>query len=392
MANFISCNPKAADISDTSIMQLRVLFLSDAITGRNGVGSYYDDLIGHLKDYIAYAGLVSPGGDAGDYAHGLFFPLPGDPTQRVYLPRVSRIYHNSKTIAPDVIVVPTPGLYGLLGFAIAKYLGIPLCAGYHTRYEKLTELYWNSSFCGISRLYMKLINRILFRSSERVVANSMEMIDEARRDGAPSTVMAGTPIGKTFLTPPFAPLSADFESVCYAGRLALEKNIEDILRAAERLSHIRFTIAGDGPLRDKVAEHAKTFPNVEYAGWLSREGVKDLIDESDMLLLPSEVEAFGTIALEAMARRRLVLVSEKCGILDWPDLADGVYAFGRRETLADAISRIAATGYDKRLKKANTAHRAAETFNNQTIRQWIYLFGDILAKGCNPEKNEEKSL
>jgi glycosyltransferase involved in cell wall biosynthesis len=363
------------------ISRLRVLVVSDAIASRNGVGSYYADLVGHLTDYIGHAELVSPGSETADYAHALSFPLPGDPTQRVYLPKAAWIWDKVKTVSPDVMVVPTPGPYGLLGLLIARYMGIPLCAGYHTRYEKLTEMYWTTAFSGFSRISMKWLNRVLFSASERVVGNSAEMITEAERDGAVHAEMIGTPIARPFLTPPFRPLSPALESVCYAGRLALEKNISEILEAAERLPHIRFTIAGDGPLRETVAGRAQTAPNIEYVGWVSRGGVKAVIDRADMLLLPSEVESFGTIALEAMARRRLVLVSGNCGILNWPDLSPGVYAISAGESLADAVHRISTIPTPVRRQKAELAYEAAKSFNDQTIRQWIALFASIASLG-----------
>ncbi|HMA86140.1 MAG TPA: glycosyltransferase [Desulfosalsimonadaceae bacterium] len=357
--------------------RLRVLFISDAIASRNGVGSYYADLVDHLADYIDHAELLSPGTEPEDYAHELTFPLPGDPTQRLYLPKVTWIWQRIKAVCPDVIVIPTPGPYGLAGFAMARYLGIPLCAGYHTQYDKLTDIYWTSVLSGFSRFYMKSLNRVLFRFSAVVVGNSGEMIAGARADGAENAEMIGTPAARHFLAPPFAPMSSKFASVCYAGRLALEKNIRDILEAARRLPHIRFIIAGDGPLRAEVEKMADTVPNIEYVGWVSRDGVKQVIDSAEMLLLPSKVEAFGTIALEAMARRRLVLVSENCGILNWPDLAPGVYAMAPDEDLFDAISRISRKSLSERLEKAEIAHQAAAAFNRQTMRQWVDLFAHI---------------
>ena len=357
--------------------RLRVLFLSDAIASRNGVGSYYADLVAHLADYIAHAELLSPGPNQADYAHELTFPLPGDPTQRLYLPKVTWLWHRIKTVLPDVIVIPTPGPYGLAGFAMARYLGIPLCAGYHTQYDKLTDIYWTSVFSGVSRFYMRSLNRVFFKSSAVVVGNSQEMIDGALTDGAQQTEMIGTPIAKPFLEPPFAPLSSKFASVCYAGRLALEKNIQDILDAAQRLPQIRFIIAGDGPLRGEVEKAAHKAPNIEYVGWVSRDGVKQVIDSAEMLLLPSKVEAFGTIALEAMARRRLVLVSESCGILNWPDLAPGVYTIAPDEALSDAIMRISNKSLSERLEQAETDHQAAARFNHETMRQWVNLFARI---------------
>ncbi len=370
--------------ADILARRIRVIVISDAVANRNGVGAYYADLVGHLKDYMAHAELVSPGGETGDYAHSLSFPLPGDPTQQVYLPRAVWIWKRIKTIAPDVLVIPTPGPYGLLAFCAARCLRIPLCVGYHTRYEKLTEMYWPVALNNVSRFCIKGLNRVLFTASERVVGNSAEMVEEAMENGATMAQMIGTPIAPSFLYPPFPLTGGRLSSVCYAGRLAPEKNIEDILKAAARLPHIRFIVAGDGPLRDMVLTHATAASNIEYVGWVSREGVKAVIDRADMLMLPSKVESFGTIALEAMARRRLVLVSENCGILNWPDLAHGVYGIKPHEAMADAIFRISEIGFSERLEKAKTAHDAAKRFNQRTIGQWVSLFADIAAGNPHP--------
>jgi len=368
-----------ANTTQTVEKQLSVLFLSDAIASRNGVGSYYADLADHLTDHIGHAELLSPGAHPEDYAHTLTLPLPGDSTQQLYLPRVGCAWQKIKTMAPDVIVIPTPGPYGLLGFALAKYLKIPLCSGYHTQYEKLTDIFWPPAFSRSSRFYMKSLNRLFFRSSAVVVGNSMEMVEGAKADGAQNVEMIGTPVARQFLAGPFAAFSPSLSSVCYAGRLSPEKNIAEILKAARELTHIRFTIAGDGPLREEVAAVSETTPNLEYVGWVSRGAVKRVIDDSEMLLLPSRVEAFGTIALEAMARRRLVLVSENCGILNWPNLAAGVYTIKNDESLAGAIGRICQKSFSDRLEKAEIGRQAAASFNYETLRQWVSLLTAMAA-------------
>ena len=361
---------------------LKVLFLSDAIAGRNGVGSYYADLVEHLTVHVEHAELVSPGTEGDSCAHEVTLPMPGDATQRLYLPRGTNIWQKVKDLAPDLIVLPTPGPYGVMGFVIARYLNIPICSGYHTEIDQLSRIYWNSVFSIFGRLYMKSVNRLFFRSSAMVVGNSEKMIHGARNDGAHRVKTIGTPIAGTFTDDPPSPVSTDLSTVCYAGRLAPEKNIQEVLEAARALPQTRFLIAGDGPLRNLVIETTCSCPNVEYMGWVSRSGVKQAIDDSDMLLLPSRVESFGTIALEAMARRRLVLVSDNCGILNWPDLAEGVYAIGAEESLADAVKRISDQPVCQRLQKSETARRTALEFNRNTLSQWVDLFCSVAHSAC----------
>ncbi len=375
---------KLPEIKEIPAEKLRVVFISDAVAGRNGVGSYYTDLIDNLRGSVGHAELLSPGGDGRDYSHALAFPLPGDPTQPVCLPRVSRVLDRMKKASPHVIVIPTPGPYGMLGFFFARRAGIPVCAGYHTRYEKLAEIYWKSLPGALGSFYIKRLNRVMFRSSEMVAANSSEMAAEAERDGARRVKMTGTPVARPFLDRPSAPLPESLRSVCYAGRLAPEKNIEKILHAAGELPHIKFKIAGDGPLRREVARHAGSARNIEYEGWLSRDSVLEAIDSSDMLILPSEVESFGTIALEAMARSRLVLVSCSCGILNWPELAPAVYAMGKNESPAQAISRISAEPAAEMRQKAATAHKAALSFNKKTIRRWTEILLELSEEKHGP--------
>ncbi|MGM0453306.1 MAG: glycosyltransferase [Thermodesulfobacteriota bacterium] len=365
--------------------KLRVLFLSDAIASRNGVGSYYEDLVDHLSDHVEIAELMSPGVVSADDLHRLTLSLPGDETQRLYLPKIQPVWKRLRQIRPDAVVIPTPGPYGLYGFLMARYLGIPICSGYHTQYDKLTDLYWNSVSSGLSRLGMRGFNRMIFSGSDVVVGNSGEMIDGALRDGARRVKMIGTPIARPFLSAPFAPLHRDLSSVCYAGRLAQEKNVGEVLEAAERLPRIRFVFAGDGPLHGAVEAKAARMENVEYVGWVSRNRVRAVIDAADMLVLPSAVESFGTIALEAMARRRMVQVSHRCGILNWPDLAEGVYAKGASEHLADAVDRLYNIPFGERLAVTEKAHAAATDFNRLTVAQWVDLLEQIAKKNASAE-------
>ena len=62
---------------------LKVLIISDAQSERNGVGSYYHDLVELLRDHVTSVELVSPGIDGA--ALKLSFPLIGDATQRLSL-------------------------------------------------------------------------------------------------------------------------------------------------------------------------------------------------------------------------------------------------------------------------------------------------------------------
>lgn len=365
--------PTPAEAAPAVRERPRVALISDAISGRNGVGSYYDDLASHLRDHLAHAELICPGSDPARDVEGAALPLPGDPTQRLVLPRPRRLSRRLKRMRPDVIIVATPGPYGLAALLWARRRGVPLCAGHHTRYEALGELYWGRAMQAVARTVLRTVNRLVFRRSRAVVANSDEMIADALRVGATDTRRIGTPLGRPFLETPPTTLPQPLDSVCYAGRLAREKGVDRLLEAARRLPDIRFTVAGDGPQRTAVERAAGKLANLRWLGWLPRESVRDVIDRSSLLLLPSDEEAFGTIALEAMARQRLVLVSPHCGLLRWSELVDVAYSIRSDESLSSAIARLAADPPPARADVARRARQQALAFHEHSTLQWLEL-------------------
>ena len=83
------------------------------------------------------------------------------------------------------------------------------------------------------------------------------------------------------------------------------KRVDDVVRVFARASRrvaARLVLVGDGPARglaQKVAEEEGVAGKVVFLG--KQSSVAELLACADVLLLPSESEAFGLVALEAMA-------------------------------------------------------------------------------------------
>ena len=116
---------------------------------------------------------------------------------------------------------------------------------------------------------------------------------------------------------------------------------------------------------------AAELPNLVCLGWVSRDALLAEMDRADLLVLPSVVESFGTVALEAMARERLALVTPTCGIVEWPDLEKALYQFDADEELAAAIRRIAELPAESRREKAHSARLAALELNENSLMHWF---------------------
>ena len=295
---------------------VRLLVVSDAISERNGVGSYHRDLTARLEPFLRSARLLGP--DRSHRSARVRLPLPGDRTQHLELPSYSQLYQHVRKAG--VVVIATGGPHGLVGALLARRRGIPVVSVHHTDFEALADLYWRRLVRRVNRAYLARSTRWLFRRSDVVLATSQAMLLGAARLGAAHTEWIGTPLAASFLEPIERPAAMPPQRFIFLGRLAAEKNIDEILAAAGELSSLRFSIVGDGPLRPAVEATARRLPNLELYPWQPRERVRQLLDASDALLLPSRIESFGTAALEAISRARLTVVSPRCGIFDWPEL------------------------------------------------------------------------
>ncbi|MDF3129960.1 glycosyltransferase [Kiritimatiellaeota bacterium B1221] len=358
----------------------RVMILSDAIPQRNGVGTYYHDLMEHLEGELGHVEMIPARANCIFKKNKVSIPLPGDASQNLYLPNVIPILHQIKKERPDVLIAPTLGPFALLARLVARYRKLPLIFGYHTSLNKLASLYWQGRFGRLSAWYLKRASRVMFRQADRVVVNTEEMKAEALSLGAKQVEVMGTSIARPIVTTPLKPFDGKIETVLFAGRLAKEKRVMKVAEAAGDLPDTLFRIAGDGPLMNDLEKKAKGLHNLNLTGWLTREDLLVEIDRADVVVLPSEHESFGSIALEVMARGRVMLVSKNCGILHWPELAKGLCVIQEDESVADAIRRLKALSPEELKVRARTAQQATLDMNTQTMQGWQNIIGEVRRK------------
>ncbi|NND65657.1 MAG: glycosyltransferase [Gammaproteobacteria bacterium] len=200
--------------------------------------------------------------------------------------------------------------------------------------------------------------------------NSDNMRSLCESMGSQFIQLVGTPIYSGYLKRPATEHRGKIQQVIFAGRLAPEKNITEVINAAKRLPKIQFVIAGDGPLRTEIETAAGELTNLTYKQWLATEALITAIDNSDLLILPSSFESFGTVALEAMSRQRLAIVSAGCGIVDWPILRKQLAVIDQPAELGAAIEQIAKTESQVLQQQARQAQSAALDHHQQTLDCW----------------------
>lgn len=177
-------------------------------------------------------------------------------------------------------------------------------------------------------------------------------------------------------TPP--PASAG-DYVAFLGRLSPEKGIPDLLAAAKACPGIPFRIAG----------HAATMPdalrdppsNVKFVGELPREEVAGFLRGARFLVVPSVwYEAFGIVAIEAMAQGRPVIASRIGALSDVVD--DGVNGYlvepRKPEALATKIGDLWAD--PERVDSLGLAarHKAIHEYDSETAyRRFMDCYGGV---------------
>ena len=109
------------------------------------------------------------------------------------------------------------------------------------------------------------------------------------------------------------------------------KRVDDVVRVFARISRAvpaRLLLVGDGPDRLKVHELAESEGVSDRVLFLGKQNsVAELLSCTDLFLLPSETEAFGLVALEAMACGVPVVATSTGGLPEVVD--DGMSGFLR---------------------------------------------------------------
>jgi glycogen(starch) synthase len=151
--------------------------------------------------------------------------------------------------------------------------------------------------------------------SRDALAHVVAMLPELR--GRSSAILNGLdPPARDPAPPPVAsPL------LFCAGRVVPDKGFDVALHAfaavAERVPGARMVIAGDGPERAPLAALAARLgvaERVSFPGWVSPDETFDLLDRSTLVLVPSLLEGFGLVALEAMLMGRPVVAARVGGL------------------------------------------------------------------------------
>ena len=95
-----------------------------------------------------------------------------------------------------------------------------------------------------------------------------------------------------------------------------------------------------GEYSDTVLERMKSYPQVKWLGIKTRSEMEQLYNQIDVVVVCSRDETLSIAAIEAMMYKKICVVSDACGIVDYMDgeLSELVYPWESAEALAHRLA------------------------------------------------------
>jgi glycosyltransferase involved in cell wall biosynthesis len=176
--------------------------------------------------------------------------------------------------------------------------------------------------------------------------------------------------------------------VLFVGRLVYEKGVHVLVNAAPKVltkANAKFIIVGNGYMKDQLSGLVKATGlanKVTFTGFVDDDTLRRLQTCANVSVVPSLFEPFGIVALEAMAAKSPVVVSDTGGLSEIVEHdVSGVKAYANNpDSLAWAITKVITDdGYANWLR-TNAYKKIQEKYNwNRIAQQTKTIYNNVLS-------------
>lgn len=188
--------------------------------------------------------------------------------------------------------------------------------------------------------------------------------------------------------------------VLFVGRLVYEKGVHVLVNAVPKVlekADAKFIIVGNGYMKEQLSGLVKSMGlahKVLFTGFVDDETLRKLQRCADVSVVPSLFEPFGIVALEAMAARSPVVVSDTGGLSEIVEHdVSGVKVYvNNPDSLAWGINRVLTDNGFANWLRINAFKKVQEKYNWDKIgQQTSNIFRTVLneySKSFWAQKNE----
>jgi glycosyltransferase involved in cell wall biosynthesis len=223
-------------------------------------------------------------------------PCPGYPEIRLAIAPGRDLARMLRAFGPDALHIATEGPLGLAARRWARRQGYAFTTSFHTRFPEYLAARLPLPRAFTERLVYRLIRRF-HGAGAAVMAATPSLIRELRQRGFGNVCHWGRGVDTASFRPDLRQDESDLARpiFLYAGRLAVEKNVEAFLTLDLPGSKL---VVGDGPDR---ANLQRRFPTARFTGLLRGEALARAYASADVFVFPSRTDTFGLVMLEALA-------------------------------------------------------------------------------------------
>lgn len=219
------------------------------------------------------------------------FPLPGYSSIRIAVRPGKQLRTVLREFSPHAVHIATEGPLGWAARRHCRDVGLEFTTSYHTRFPEYLRMRAPVPL-GVS---YSVLRRFHASAARTMVATESQRETLASR-GFRNLVLWSRGVDTELFRPHERGLIRDPRPVLmYAGRVAVEKNLEAFL--ALDAPGTKYVI-GDGP---DLAALSKKFPAARFPGFKFGEELARYLSDADVFVFPSRADTYGLVMLEAMA-------------------------------------------------------------------------------------------
>ncbi len=219
------------------------------------------------------------------------FPLPTYGELRLALPGVREIARRIERIRPDAIHVATEGPIGVMVRRYCIKRGLPFTTSYTTRFPE-----YISARCWIPESISYAVLRRFHSAAAVTMVSTVSLMNDLAARGFKRLGMWTRGVDTAMFRPDYeVDLNLPRPIFTYAGRVAIEKNIEAFLSLNLPGSKV---VIGRGP---HLTELQHRYPDTRFLGLLEGKDLVAHLAAADVFVFPSKTDTFGVVQLEALA-------------------------------------------------------------------------------------------
>jgi glycosyltransferase involved in cell wall biosynthesis len=226
----------------------------------------------------------------------------------------SRVRESLRRFQPDLVHFISLGDCGTLAALLARELGVPTVASWHTNVHEFAAwrlrsmlpflpVKWSGGLSAAVERQILALTLRFYGTSRLIFAPNPELIGMIESGTGRTVLPMQRGIDLELYSPARRRRDDDDFVLGYVGRLAAEKNVRFLAKLEQGLlarghRNFRFLVVGPGEERGWLEANLR---HAEFPGTLQGEFLAEAYANMDLFVFPSHTDTFGNVILEALA-------------------------------------------------------------------------------------------